>query len=279
MKDTSALIDLHSHSTCSDGSFSPTRLFEEAAKRGVHTLALTDHDTMAGLEEAEYAAAKFGVEFVPGVEITCECAGTEVHMLGLGVDRGNTVLGRLCEDVSGRRRKRFFEMVEKLRAIGVPLSTTGVEEDVALARPYLARMLVEQGHTKTYQEAFEKYLKKGRPGYLPNSPVPISEAVDAVHAAGGVAMIAHPGLYRNGDEVVHEAVQAGVDGIECYHSDHDHDTTQHYLARARKLDRLVSGGADFHGPHHKRSVLFGKKGCPADEFQRITDAIKARARV
>lgn len=270
-------IDLHSHSTCSDGSFSPTRLVEEASTRGVTTLALTDHDTMHGLDEAEAAARAQGIEFVPGVEITCECAGTEVHMLGLGVDRTNRRLRDLCADVQERRRTRFFKMIEKLRQIGVPLSTAGVDEDVSLARPYLARMLVEQDHTKTYQEAFEKYLKKGRPAYLPNNPVPIGRAIEAVKAAGGVAIIAHPGLYRNGDEVVHEAVREGIDGIECHHSDHDHDTTRHFEAIACKRGLLISGGADFHGPHHRRSKLFGRKVCPTDEFERIMGAVAARS--
>lgn len=273
----SRLVDLHSHSTRSDGAFAPARLVEEAATRGVTTLALTDHDTTAGLDEAEAAAQEHGLEFVPGVEITCECAGTEVHLLGLGIDRLNPKLQRICADVQGRRRERFFEMVARLRAHGVPLSTEGVEDGVSLARPYLARLLVQQGKVAGYQEAFERYLRRGRPGFVDHSRIRIEGAIEAIQAAGGVAVIAHPGLYRNGDEVVFEARNLGLDGIECHHSDHNHDVSQHYVSLARKLELLVSGGADFHGPEHARSKFFGRRGCPNDDFERMKDALAARA--
>jgi len=273
----SPLVDLHSHSTRSDGAFAPARLVEEAAARGVTTLALTDHDTTAGLDEAEAAAQEHGLEFVPGVEITCECAGTEVHLLGLGIDRLNPKLQRICTDVQERRRERFFEMVARLRAHGVPLSTEGVEDGVSLARPYLARLLVQQGKVAGYQEAFERYLRRGRPGFVDHSRIRIEGAIEAIQAAGGVAVIAHPGLYRNGDEVVVEARKLGLDGIECHHSDHNHDVSQHYVSLARKLELLVSGGADFHGPEHARSKFFGKRGCPNDDFERMKDALAARA--
>lgn len=273
----SPLVDLHSHSTRSDGAFAPARLVEEAAARGVTTLALTDHDTTAGLDEAEAAAQEYGLEFVPGVEITCECAGTEVHLLGLGIDRLNPKLQRICADVQERRRERFFEMVARLRAHGVPLSTEGVEDGVSLARPYLARLLVQQGKVAGYQEAFERYLRRGRPGFVDHSRIRIEGAIEAIQAAGGVAVIAHPGLYRNGDEVVFEARKLGLDGIECHHSDHNHDVSQHYVSLARKLELLVSGGADFHGPEHARSKFFGKRGCPNDDFERMKEALAARA--
>ena len=273
----SPLIDLHSHSTASDGSFAPARLVAEAVARGGNTLALTDHDTTAGLEEAENAARGTGLDFIPGVEITCEVAGTEVHLLGLGIDRNNPTLRDLCIDVQERRRKRFFAMVDKLRAHGVPLSSEDVDESVSLARPYLARMLVQQGKVGSYQEAFQRYLKKGCPGYVEHSRIPIKRAIDAIQAAGGVAILAHPGLYRNGDECVFEAARQGLDGIECYHSDHNHDTAGHYVSLARKLGLLISGGADFHGPDHARSKFFGVRGCPPAEFERMLETLAARS--
>jgi 3',5'-nucleoside bisphosphate phosphatase len=270
------VIDLHSHSTVSDGSLPPAKLIAEAAARGVTTLALTDHDSTGGLDEAQAAADEHGIELVPGVEITCECAGTEVHLLGLGVDRANRVLQGLCTDIQERRKRRFYDMVARLRAAGVALSTEGVEEGISLARPYLARLLVQQGKATTYQDAFEKYLKKGCPGYVAHDTIGIERGIKAIQAAGGVAVIAHPGLYKNGDEVVYEAAKLGLDGIECYHSDHNHDVTQHYVSLARKLKLLVSGGADFHGPEHARAKFFGKRGCPVDEFERMQAALAAR---
>lgn len=275
----STVIDLHSHSTASDGALTPSQLFAEAAKRGVGTLALTDHDTLAGLDEAQAAADKHGVELVPGLEITCECAGTEIHLLGLGVDRSNSVLRALCDDVQGRRRVRFFEMIDKLRAHGVPLSTTGVEDGVSLARPYLARMLVQQGYVGSYNEAFERYLRHGCPGFVAHTNIGIQRAIDAIHAAGGVAVMAHPGLYRNGDECVFAAVQVGLDGIEVWHSDHSHDVTAHYLSIARKLNLLATGGADFHAPDHPRARHFGKRGCPPEEYERLTEALRTGSHI
>lgn len=273
----SPLIDLHSHSTASDGAFAPARLVQEAVSRGVTTLALTDHDTTAGLDEADEAARELGLDFVPGVEITCQCAGTEVHLLGLGIDRLSHALLEVCGDVQQRRRVRFFQMVEKLRAHGVPLSTESVEDGVSLARPYLARLMVQQGKVKTYQEAFERYLRKGLPGFVEHTTIKISRAIEAIQASGGVAVLAHPGLYRNGDECIYEGAQQGLDGIECYHSDHNHDKSQHFVSIARKLKLLVSGGADFHGPDHARSKFFGKRGCPPAEFERMQEALAARA--
>jgi predicted metal-dependent phosphoesterase TrpH len=271
------IIDLHSHSTASDGVFAPARLIEEAASRGITTLALTDHDSISGLDEAEAAAREHGIDLLPGVEFTVGCAGSEVHLLGLGVDRTNRKLLGLCAEIQERRRRRFYEMMDRLRMAGVPLKTEGVAQGVSLARPYLARMLVEQGIVETYQEAFTRYLKKGAPGYVGNRRTPIKRAIDAIHAAGGVAVVAHPGLYRNGDEVVREAAEQGADGIECYHSDHNHDKIGHYVAMARKLGLLVSGGADFHGPDHARAKLFGQRSCPPEEFERMKNALAARA--
>lgn len=271
------VIDLHSHTTASDGSFAPARLVEEAASRGITTFAVTDHDTVAGLDEAEAAAVKHGIDFIPGVEFTVVCAGTDVHLLGLGVDRVNRTLVTLCTEIQEKRRRRFFDMVDKLRMAGVALKTEKVAANVSLARPYLARMLQEQGFVTGFQDAFQQYLRKGGVAYVGHRRTPIKRAIDAIHTAGGVAVLAHPGLYRNGDEIIHEAAQQGLDGIECYHSDHDHNKTGHYVALARKLDLLISGGADFHGLDHSRARLFGKKTCPPEEFARIAAAIEARA--
>lgn len=272
-----SLIDLHSHSTCSDGSLPPTALLEEAARRGVSTLALTDHDTVAGLDEAQAAANRLGIELVPGVEFTVTCSGSEVHLLGLGIDHTHAAVVSLCGEIQIRRRRRFFDMVDQLRAAGVPLKTENVQDGVSLARPYLARMLVEQGYVKGQQEAFERYLRKGGIGYVAHRPTPITRGIEAIKAAGGVAVIAHPGIYRNGDEVVYEAVQHGLDGIECYHSDHNHDVQEHYVGRANQLGLLVSGGADFHGVDHARSKFFGKRGCPAEQYARLMEVVAARA--
>jgi hypothetical protein len=273
----SQVIDLHCHSTASDGALAPAQVVAEAARRGVTVLALTDHDTIGGLEEAEAAARSHGISLIPGVEFTVGCAGSEIHLLGLGIDRSNSELLRLCSEIQQSRRERFFTMIERLRMAGVALKTEGVADGVSLARPYLARMLVEQGFAEGYQDAFDKYLRKGAPAYVPHRRTPIRRAIEVIHGAGGIAIVAHPGLYKNGDEVVYEAAQLGADGIECHHSDHDHDKTAHYVGIARRLGLLISGGADFHGLEHARARLFGKKVCPPEEYERLTLAISARS--
>lgn len=266
-------IDLHSHSTCSDGALSPTALVQEATRRGLNVLALTDHDTIAGIDEAQTEADRAGLRLMHGVEFTVDCIGIEIHVLGLGVDRRNGALTRLCDEIRSRRRTRFMEMIARLRAVGVPLQDPDIPHEVALARPLLARMLIQQGFVATQSEAFEKYLRKGCPGYVEHNRLKAVQAMEAIHAAGGLAFVAHPGLYQRGDEIVFDLRQNGLDGIECVHSDHKHDVQEHYRALANKLGLLVSGGADFHGPDHPRSVNFGKRTLPVEDFARIEAAL------
>lgn len=276
-ENAATIIDLHCHSTCSDGALTPTQLVREAARRGVHVLALTDHDSTAGLAEAFAEAPHHGLRMISGVEFTVDAIGIEVHMLGLGVDPANAHLQRLCTEIRSRRRARFFEMIARLRAAGLPIREPELPNEMALARPLLARILIEQGFVQSHTEAFERYLRKGCPGYVEHNRLGMKHAIEAIHAARGLAFVAHPGLYQNGDQIVFEARRQGMDGIEVYHSDHKHDVQEHYLSLARKLNLLVTGGADFHGPEHPRSVNFGKRGCPPAEFARIEDALAARA--
>ncbi|MBK9975455.1 MAG: PHP domain-containing protein [Planctomycetes bacterium] len=273
LEHAATMIDLHSHSTCSDGALAPAQLVREATKRGVQVLALTDHDTTAGLAEAFAEAHAQGISMIAGVEFTVDAIGIEIHMLGLGIDPANVQLQRLCTEIRSRRRTRFFEMIARLRAAGLPIRDPDLPNEMALARPLLARILIEQGFVQSHSEAFERYLRKGCPGYVEHNRLGMKHAIDAIHTAGGLAFVAHPGLYQRGDEIVFEARRLGMDGIEVYHSDHKHDVQEHYLSLARKLDLLVSGGADFHGPEHPRSVNFGKRGCPPAEFERIQAAL------
>ncbi|CAG0960348.1 5'-3' exoribonuclease [Planctomycetaceae bacterium] len=269
--------DLHSHTTASDGTLAPRDLLKTAFERGVRHLALTDHDTTSGHAEASAAAAEFGIDFIPGVEITCEAAGTEVHLLGLGVNSANAGLQELCLEMQRRRSKRFADMHALLLAHGLRFELPLIPAGVSPSRPALARAIVAAGHAASEDEAFARYLRKGRPGFLPNRREPIKSAVDAIHGAGGIAILAHPGLYPNDSACIDEAIAAGADGLECVHPDHDEVHVQRYTTRARKLGLLISGGADFHGFGHPRSHFFGKKFCPSDEFIRLQMAMSGRS--
>jgi len=272
-----SFADLHSHSTASDGTLSQRELFKTAFERGVKHLALTDHDTTSGHAQARAAASEFGIEFIPGVEITCEAAGTEVHLLGLGIDASNAALQELCVEMQRRRIRRFADMHALLVAHGLKLDLPQIPAGVSPSRPALARAIVAAGHATSEDEAFARYLRKGRPGFLPNRREPIKSAVEAIHGAGGIAILAHPGLYPNDGACIDEAIASGADGLECVHPDHDEIHVQRYTARARKLGLLISGGADFHGFGHARSHFFGKKFCPPDEFIRLQMAMTGRS--
>ena len=269
--------DLHSHTTASDGSLSPRELMQSAAQRGVLHLAITDHDTTAAHAEARAAALELNIGFIPGVEITCESAGTEVHLLGLGIDGTNASLQALCGEMQNRRVARFEEMYRNLVNTGLRFELPVMARGLSPSRPLMARALVKAGLASDLEEAFARYLRKGRPGYVPHRREPVKTAIDAVHAAGGVAILAHPGLYVNSDETISEAIASGADGLECVHPDHDEQRTQRFTARARKLGLLISGGADYHGPGHARSHLFGKRFCPHDEFIRLQMAMAGRS--
>ncbi|MCC6572505.1 MAG: PHP domain-containing protein [Planctomycetes bacterium] len=268
--------DFHSHTTASDGSLSPRELVEEAVKRGVSTLALTDHDTTAGIAAAQAAARELGLNLVPGVEITCEAATTEVHLLGLGIDVANAQLQILCVEMQKRRITRFQRMHQLLGQHGLHFPLPEIPPGTSPSRPLMARALVNAGHARDLDDAFNKYLKRGRPGYVPHTRESVKTAIEAVHAAGGIAVLAHPGIYGNAEATIDEAVRGGVDGIECVHPDHDHAKEVKYTERARRHGLLISGGADFHGPDHQRSHWFGKKFCPPNEAVRLELAMAGK---
>lgn len=265
--------DFHSHTTASDGSLAPRELVAEAVRRGVTTLAITDHDTTAGLDEARGAAGELGLTLVPGVEITCEAAATEVHLLGLGIDSSSKPLQVLCREMQARRIARFERMHQLLAQHGLRFEMPEIAPGTAPSRPLMARALVNAGLARDMEDAFNKYLKRGRPGFVPHKRDPVRAAIDAVHAAGGVAVLAHPGIYPNAEATIEEAISGGVDGVECVHPDHDDRREAKFTERARRAGLLISGGADFHGPDHVRSHWFGKKFCPPEEAARIEAAM------
>jgi hypothetical protein len=223
-------------------------------------------------------AERLGVRLIPGVEITCEAAGTEVHLLGLGIDLANSELRALCETMQARRHERFAKMHLQLEAAGVRFELPRMPEGMSLARPAMARLLVERGFAPDMEEAFARFLRKGCPGFVPHRRESVQRAIEAVHAAGGVAVLAHPGIYRNSEECIEDAAGSGVDGIECWHPDHDEARTRKLEQLARRRGWLLSGGADYHGPGHARSHWFGKKLCPPNEAHRIVAAATRSSR-
>jgi len=266
--------DLHLHTFYSDGTFTPEELVERASTLGFAAIALTDHDTVEGCASAAAACAAANIEFISGTELTAEHADTEVHILAYFVDTQNQALLARIAGFQSVRQNRIREMVAALNNLGIPLKAESV---FALAnckspgRPHVARALVKEKLIGNLDEAFEKYLKKGRPAWVPKTKMSALEGIELIHQAGGLAVMAHPGLNRT-DEIIPALVDAGLDGIECFHTKHSTATSERYLEIAEKFNLLVTGGSDCHG-FSKGKPLIGGIKLPYEHVERMKAAV------
>ncbi|RKN86651.1 PHP domain-containing protein [Paenibacillus ginsengarvi] len=254
-------FDLHSHTTASDGTNAPAvnvRLAKEAGLRG---LAITDHDTIAGVAEAVEEGRLLGVEVVPGVEISTVAGGQDIHVLGYYIDyTDETLLSRLGQ-LRETRNQRNDMMLAKLSELGLPVTMEEVLEvskkkprkDETVGRPHIAEVLVAKGYVSSIAEAFDRYLGKDGAAYVNPPRIRPEDAIDWIREAGGVSVLAHPGLYDD-DELVVRLIGYGVAGIEAYHSDHTPDTEKRYAELAGQHGLIVTGGSDFHGS--RNGVVF-----------------------
>jgi len=268
------VIDLHTHTTASDGRWTPTELVRLASEAGVTVLAVTDHDTTGGCGEAKRASEAAGIAFVPGIEITAVVDGADVHVLGYFVDVESAGLAAFLETQRADRAARVRRIVERLAQSGIELDAEAIlkpgREDPSRSpgRPWVARALVSAGHVSTSDEAFERWLERGRPAFVPRTGFRPEQVVEEIHAARGVASLAHPVLVGH-DEWLPGLASAGLDAIEAYHSDHDARTTAHYLEIARRLGLAVTGGSDFHGDESHGPRRPGTVCLPRVEFDRL----------
>ena len=253
--------DLHLHTLFSDGTFTPEDLAGHGARLGFAALALTDHDTVEGCARMAVACAAAGMEFIPGTELTAEHDDTEVHILGYFLDTQNQKLLDEIAKFQAVRQNRIHEMVSRINELGVPLE---VESVFALAsckspgRPHVARAMVKAGLVSHLDEAFERFLKKNRPAWVPKKKVSALEAIELIHQAGGLAVMAHPGLNRT-DEIIPALADAGLDGLECFHTKHSTALSGRYLEIAEKFKLLVTGGSDCHGFSKTKPLIGGIK--------------------
>ncbi len=268
--------DLHLHTLFSDGTFTPEELVERASKLGFAAIALTDHDTVEGCGRATAACAAAQMEFIPGTELTAEHEDTEVHILAYFVDTQNQTLLTRIAGFQSVRQNRIREMVAAINKLGVPLKA---EDVFALAnckspgRPHVARAMVKAGLVANLDEAFERFLKKGRPAWVPKTKMSALEGVELIHQAGGLAVMAHPGLNRT-DDIIPDLIAAGLDGIECFHTKHSTVMAERYLEIAEKYNLLVTGGSDCHG-FSKRQPLIGTVKLPYEHVERLYAAKKS----
>lgn len=265
-------IDLHTHSLRSDGALSPAELVRRAAERGVRIQALADHDTLSGIAEARAAGERAGVRVIPAVELNTESEWGDVHVLAYFVDPADAALEERLRRLREERGRRIERMVEKLNALGYPLSIERVREIARggaappadaetglppLGRPHLAQALFEAGHVPSYDAAFDTLIRKDSPAYVPRVGLAPLEAVALARAHGAVPSLAHPGTVPRLDDALPRLVEAGLAGLECYYGSHAPERTAHYLRLAARYDLIPTGGSDFHGRGEHGAPLGG----------------------
>jgi predicted metal-dependent phosphoesterase TrpH len=271
------MIDLHSHTTHSDGDRSPAELFAAAAAAGVTVLSVTDHDTVSGLAECAEAARATGLRLVPGIELSCDLHGREVHLLGHFLDPEAQSLHDLAPEMLQERRERMERMV----ALAQMLKLKGVTMDGVVAcsggenlgRPHLARVLIDNGHAVSIKDAFEKFLKTRGPLWVDRRRLSVQEAVRLVHGAGGTLSIAHPGANAVSRNELRGLSESGVDAVEAYHPEHPPNQAEAYQRWGEEVGMLVTAGSDYHGPSVQPDRKLGDRFLAADRFA----ALEARA--
>ena len=275
MSDAAVYADLHAHTQCSDGHLAPEALVAQAAEQGLQAFAVTDHDTVAGLPAAREAAAAHGVRLVSGVELSVAVDGRGVHLLGYGFDPEHPALTDYLSAFTTRRRERLRQMVRRLADHGVDVSSDTVKQHVgtsaAPGRPHLARALAAEGHVEGYRDAFEQYLGTDQPAYVPAPTRPAEEAIVTLHAAGGVAVLAHPGQWTP-SPVLRTLREQELDGIECHAASHPEYLVDYYRKICRAHDLLMTGGSDYHGGPEAEGDAPGNAGLTRGQWERFRDA-------
>lgn len=273
---TAGRVDLHSHTTASDGTLAPRDLVLAAVKHGVRVLAVTDHDSTSGLAEAAAEARRHPpLEIVPGLEINCDVEGAEIHVLGYFVDHEAPWFQTFLSGQRAERVARVHRIAERLAELGMPIDPAEVfalVKEGSAGRPHVAQVMVARGYVKSVQEAFDKYLKSGAPASAPRRRLAPSEAVGVIRRAGGVPVLAHPGL-ADRDELIPPLVEAGLMGIEAYYAEHSAAQTRQYLELCRRHDLVPTGGSDYHGPQSGRTNPPGTPAVPWASWKML----KARA--
>ncbi|MFD2670213.1 PHP domain-containing protein [Marinicrinis sediminis] len=276
--------DLHTHTTASDGMHTPAEQVELASQAGLAGIAITDHDTLGGLKEAAEAGEKWGIEIIPGVEISTVQNGKDIHVLGYWIQPDDNVLKERLQGLRDARQRRNHQIIRNLQQAGIAIELADVrkaagKEDDTIGRPHIADALVQLGVVQDMREAFDLYLAEGAKAYAQVERISPYEALTWIHEAGGVAVLAHPGLYQD-DELVEQIVSTGMDGLEVRHSDHTGEDEDRYTRLADKLKLIQTAGSDFHGS--RQGKIFhgplGNRYVTAPVLQQLRQLRKIRQR-
>ena len=277
-----AEVDLHLHTTESDGRLTPAALVLLLAQRGLKTVAITDHDTTDGLEAAWEAAREYPqLTIIPGIELSTDIPGNEIHILGYYIDYHNEEFQRMLERFRASRVERAKEMVKQLAALGLPVEWERVTEIAgqgAIGRPHIAQAMVEKGYITLPQEAFGKYIGRNGPAYVERGKQTPEEAVQAVVQVGGVPVLAHPGWMEGLEGVLDSLKAAGLKGMEVYYAEYDENTVSRLAKVAQEYNLLPCGGSDYHALGTPGEHLPGEVGPPLGVAEQLHSVARARAR-
>lgn len=257
-------IDLHVHTTSSDGTESPEKVVFKVRNAGLEAVSITDHDTLSGVEPAMAAGKAIGLEVISGVELGALQGEQEIHILGYLLDHNDRTLLEKLGALRSGRLGRMDKMVEKLRQLGYPVTidrVLAISGHGSVGRPHLAAALVEAGSVETMGDAFKKLIGKGCPAYIPRYKLSPAEAVQIIKRAGGVPVLAHPGL-DNASSMIDELIPEGLQGLEAYHPSHTRELASYFERLAKRKGLLATGGSDYHGPGHKEGCFIGASSVP-----------------
>jgi predicted metal-dependent phosphoesterase TrpH len=274
---TGPFVDLHTHSTASDGSRAPAEVIREASRVGLAAIALTDHDTLGGIGEATLAGAELGIRVVPGVELSAVEGDVETHILGLHLSDTRQMEVRLVE-LREMRRSRAQRIVTRLNELGVRVEFSAVLEQAgggAIGRPHVARAMIAEGWAVDFRDAFERYLGNGKAAYVGKDRLPVTDAIDLIHRAGGLAVLAHPAHWGTRERIA-LYVDSGMDGIEVRHPNHSSEDTLRLAALTAHFSLVPSGGSDWHGAADGPRTL-GMMRVPAEWLSQQDGRVQARA--
>lgn len=264
-------IDLHIHTTFSDGKLTPAQIVQKSQAIGLKAIAITDHDTANGIPPAIDEANKYrNIEVVPGIEINTYYNGEEIHILGYYIDYDSAELKYILSDILKKRVERAVKIVEKLKQLGINISFNDISKKAtgpSIGRPHIAQILIEKGYVESMEEAFEKFLNPGSPAYVPRYKLTPFYAIDLIKKSRGIPVLAHPGLLHS-NQIIDELVDYGIMGIEVYHKDHTYVQVKALIDFATEKNLLMTGGSDCHGDY---PLLLGTLDVPYEFLQRLKD--------